>query len=165
MASDPIPKINNNNEIIGVTTITEARENGWPRRVTRIFIFNEKNELLLQKRSDEARIYPNLWDCSGGHVDVDESYVEAGSREVKEELGIDVEVREISEPVFYEDTFYVACKAVISSDTKFILKLDEIVETQWMQIDDFSNAVAVDPESYTAWTVHAWTNLKDKLVQ
>ena len=113
MASNPIPKIDADNNIIGETTITEARKNGWPRRVTRIFISNEKGEFLLQKRSTEARIHPGVWDCSGGHVDLGESYTQAGVREVFEELHTEVSVTEVTEPVFFENTFYVACRTTI----------------------------------------------------
>jgi len=165
MASNPIPKIDENNEVIGVTTITEARENGWPRRVTRIFIFNEKDEVLLQKRSLESRIHPGVWDCSGGHVDVDESYTEAGAREVQEELGMEVSVKEVSDPVLFDNTFYVLCKAHVHSEVTFILKTDEVTKTKWVSVDELSQMTTMHPDSFTPWVVDAWTKLKDKLIQ
>lgn len=163
MASNPIPKLDNENNSIGETTITEARKNGWPRRVTRLFISNEKGEYLLQKRSAQTRIHPCVWDCSGGHVDVGESYTQAGVREVFEELQVHVSVTEVHEPIFFEDTFYVACCAVIDSKTNFILKEDEVVATKWVTKTELLQLLKLYPDHFTPWVVHAWENLEKEL--
>lgn len=58
-------------------------------RVTGIFIYNEKNEILLQLRSAKSYRYPLHWDCSaGGHVDTKEDYATCAARELFEEIGI-----------------------------------------------------------------------------
>ncbi|GLY33380.1 NUDIX domain-containing protein [Kineosporia sp. NBRC 101731] len=46
--------------------------------------------LLLCHRSPSRRWYPNVWDLPGGHVDADESELEALRRELREEVGVDV---------------------------------------------------------------------------
>ena len=50
-------------------------------------IFNEKGEVLLQRRGD-----CNLWGFPGGTVELGETPQMAAKREVKEETGLDVEV-------------------------------------------------------------------------
>ncbi|MBR2876237.1 MAG: NUDIX hydrolase [Clostridia bacterium] len=50
-------------------------------------IFNEKGEVLLQKRAD-----CNKWGFPGGAVELGETPEMAAIREVKEETGLDVEV-------------------------------------------------------------------------
>ena len=50
-------------------------------------IFNEKGEVLLQKRAD-----CNKWGFPGGAVELGETPEMAAKREVKEETGLDVEV-------------------------------------------------------------------------
>ena len=58
-------------------------------RVTGIFIENNKNEILLQLRSEKSFRYPLFWDCSGGgHVDSGEDYDTCANRELFEETGI-----------------------------------------------------------------------------
>ena len=58
-------------------------------RVTGIFIFNKKNEVLLQLRSQNSFRYPLYWDCSGGgHVSSGESYITSAQRELHEEIGV-----------------------------------------------------------------------------
>lgn len=51
---------------------------------------NQAGEILLQKRA-EGRQMAGLWEFPGGKVDVGESPESALVRELKEELGIDVE--------------------------------------------------------------------------
>lgn len=164
MASSPIPKIDNNNEVVGETTIAEARQNGWPRRVTRIMIVNEKDQFLLQKRSAETVMHPNVWDCSGGHVDIGETYMQAGIREVAEELGVTVELKEVSLPVLFEGTFYQVCTAKLLSEVALTLKIDEVAEVKWISTNELSQMITLHPSSFTPWIVDLWINLKDELV-
>ena len=56
-----------------------------------VFLLNYKNQILLQKRSANKKLWPNLWDVTvGGHVDSGEFGRQALIRECKEELGIDI---------------------------------------------------------------------------
>ena len=50
-------------------------------------IFNEKGEVLLQKRADSSK-----WGFPGGAIELGETPQMAAAREVKEETGLDVEV-------------------------------------------------------------------------
>ena len=50
-------------------------------------IFNERGEVLLQRRGDE-----NKWGFPGGAIELGETPVMAAVREVKEETGLDVKV-------------------------------------------------------------------------
>ena len=62
----------------------------WFRSV-HIWIVNDNNELLLQKRSLYKTTFPNLWAVSvSGHVMAGETSIQAVIREVKEELDIDI---------------------------------------------------------------------------
>jgi len=52
-----------------------------------VIIFNEKNEVLLQKRADIK-----LWGIPSGHVEPGETVKEAAIREVLEETGLHVKI-------------------------------------------------------------------------
>jgi len=68
--------VDENDNVIGSEEKEVALHNGLIRRVVRIFVFNSKGELYLQRRSAGMVTYPNTWDQSaGGHVDVGETYV------------------------------------------------------------------------------------------
>ena len=52
-----------------------------------VIIVNDKNEILLQQRSDTL-----LWGLPGGLMEIEDSIENCAIREAKEELGIDVEL-------------------------------------------------------------------------
>lgn len=79
-----------------IVTREECHEKGLWHRSVYAFIFNEKGEVLLQKRSSNKKLWPNLWDITaGGHVLSGEFGMQALIREVKEELGLDIKEDEI----------------------------------------------------------------------
>ena len=51
-------------------------------------IINDRNEVLLVKRSKNSRVNPDVWSRPGGEVEFGESSAEAVEREVFEEVGI-----------------------------------------------------------------------------
>ena len=70
---------------------TEVHKDGdWHKEVY-IWIVNDKNEILLQKRAPSKNDNPNMWDISvAGHLTAGDSSLDGAVREVKEELGVDV---------------------------------------------------------------------------
>lgn len=48
--------------------------------------------LFLQQRPREKKMYPSLWETPGGKVEGNESHHEALKREIREELGVEVDV-------------------------------------------------------------------------
>ncbi len=70
-------------------------------RVVHVLIFNDKNNLLLQKRSKKKIFCPSHWSSSAqGHVRYGETYSDAAQREAFEELKIHIK------PVFFLKFFY-----------------------------------------------------------
>ncbi|MCV6630648.1 MAG: NUDIX domain-containing protein [Flavobacteriaceae bacterium] len=69
----------------------EAHLQGTLHRTVHIWIVNNQNEVLLQKRHPQKDTFPNLWDVSvAGHIEAGEFPLDAAIREVKEELGLDI---------------------------------------------------------------------------
>ena len=56
--------------------------------VVNALIIRDNRIFLTQRRHDQD--FPLTWECSGGHVDGNESHHQALARELKEELGVDV---------------------------------------------------------------------------
>lgn len=59
------------------------------------WLINDKYELLIQKRGANLKRHPNKWNFTGGAVDANETSYEGAKREVKEELGIDIDNLEL----------------------------------------------------------------------
>lgn len=79
-----------------IATREECHKNGYWHRAVYGFIINKNGDVLLQKRSANKKLWPNLWDITaGGHVLAGELGEQALIREVKEELGIDITENEV----------------------------------------------------------------------
>ena len=62
------------------------------RKGCSVLFVNDLKEVLLFLRDDkESILYPNMWDVPGGHVERDESPEQCIVREMKEEIGMDLE--------------------------------------------------------------------------
>lgn len=60
-------------------------------KVAAVIFLNEENELLLYLRDDKPSIpYPNSWALIGGHIEKNETILEALKREVKEEIDFEI---------------------------------------------------------------------------
>ena len=86
----------NNNPLGEIKEKMQAHEDGNFHRTAHVWIMNDKKELLLQKRSATKKSHPNCWDISGaGHIRAGESVIAGAIRELKEELGIEVNEKEL----------------------------------------------------------------------
>lgn len=94
---EKIDVLNELGEFTGkVATRDECHQKGLWHRAVYAFIIDKKENVLLQKRSANKKMWPNMWDVTvGGHVNSNEFGRQALIREVKEELGIDIKDDEI----------------------------------------------------------------------
>ncbi len=70
-------------------TKAEIYKHGYWHRTVHIWVINDQQELLMQKRNPFKKTFANLWAISAaGHVLSGESSLESGIRELKEELDI-----------------------------------------------------------------------------
>lgn len=96
MEHEMIDEYNHIGEKIGIVDKEVAHKKGLWHKAIHVWILNNKNEILLQYRCAEKKLYPNTWDCSfAGHIGAEESSVQAIIREGKEELGIDIDLEKL----------------------------------------------------------------------
>ncbi|XP_022617299.1 nucleoside diphosphate-linked moiety X motif 17 [Seriola dumerili] len=60
-----------------------------------ILLQTANQKVLLTRRAKELRIFPNVWVPPGGHVEPDETLLDAGLRELQEETGLKLESDEV----------------------------------------------------------------------
>lgn len=140
------------NEKGNFTGKTESREKChkeglWHKAVV-VFIINSKNQVLLQRRSPNKRMWPNMWDVTaGGHVLAGEFGFEAIIREAKEELGIELNKNEMT---FLGSSISTNNKAdiinkhfneyyIVNKDldeTRLTLQKEEVTEVKWIDKND-----------------------------
>lgn len=64
---------------------------GYYHLAVDIWIVNDFNELLIQKRSKTKRIRPNIWAATGGSVLSGETSLQGCIREAREEIGVNID--------------------------------------------------------------------------
>lgn len=109
-----------------------------------MFLINNKEQVLLQKRSTNKRFNPNKWSLCAGHVDYDEELETAAIREINEEIGLkisskelhlleEIEVSKEEENSHVMRYYYVFCN---KRENEFIIEKKELSEIRWFNIDE-----------------------------
>jgi isopentenyldiphosphate isomerase len=152
-------------KVVGYMQLPEALEKGLIRRVVLTFQFNDKNEVLIQKRGSHV-ITPLQYDCSSsGHVDQGETYKEAALRELEEELGVFSDsAEEVCSP-FYTPGFYNGVFLVRKSeDVTIKVNQEEVAEIRWISYSDLVKTADLYPEEFTESFMNVWRYVRDKLI-
>lgn len=91
-----VEQVDENDNVLGEVSREKAHTEGLWHRIAVVYLLNGKGEILIQERKDSPGF--GLDHSSAGHVDVGETYKEAASRELGEELGVyNVELEEIGD--------------------------------------------------------------------
>ncbi|XP_012678324.1 nucleoside diphosphate-linked moiety X motif 17 [Clupea harengus] len=61
-----------------------------------VLLQSANQKLLLTRRATSLRIFPNTWVPPGGHVELDETLLDAGLRELREETGLELDSKDVS---------------------------------------------------------------------
>lgn len=88
-----LTEVDKDDKEIGSIVKREAHAN--PARYHRaawIFIFNSKNEIVLQQRGFNKTHNPGLWDMAGGHQIFGNTIDQTANQELREELGIETKL-------------------------------------------------------------------------
>lgn len=93
-----LPVVDSQDRVYGAAPRRQVHRRQLMHRAVHLVVMNEKGEVLLQQRSARKDSHPGWWDISvGGHVDVGETYEDAATRELREELGIAGAFREVAQ--------------------------------------------------------------------
>jgi isopentenyl-diphosphate delta-isomerase len=150
--------VNEKDEKIGLMPKMEAHEKGVLHRAFSVFVFNDKNELLLQQRAAHKYHSPLLWTntcCS--HQRDGEGNIEAGKRRLKEEMGFECELEEVTWFIYKAPfdnglTEHELDHILIGYyNENPILNMEEVESCQWMTIEEVQHDMLNHPEIYTEW--------------
>ena len=161
-----ITYVDKNDRLIGYGPRLEAISKGIIHRIVRIFIYNTRGELLIQKRSLNIDI-PKRWDQSAaGHVDEGEDYVTAARRELQEEVGIaDIRLKKITK--FYAEEiddsvlkkrFNVLYRATYDGPITF--EPEEISEVKWVSPEELEKWMQNRPQDFTTGFLNSYKQSK-----
>ena len=120
-----------------------------------VFVINNKKQVLLQKRSANKRFNPNKWGLCAGHVDSKESLENASLRELKEEIGIDISIKDLEilsekELTLKNSNSHITYFYYIKSDlneSDFIIQTEELSEVKWFDISEVIDMINKEDQS------------------
>lgn len=177
MSVEHVVLVNEANQILATMPKSEVHTLETPlHRAFSIFVFNSKNELLLQQRSHMKKTWPLVWSNSCcGHPELTESTHQAAQRRLYQELGM-----EVSEVILVSDYRYrftrdgvteneICPIHVAFSDAKPNLNPTEVEAVKYIPWEDFVNEIKTNPRNWSEWCVeetlilaeNSW--LKDQL--
>jgi isopentenyl-diphosphate delta-isomerase len=135
--------VNEDDEIIGEVWKSEAhRDPSKIHREVAIAVFNNRGEVLIQRRSMDKTNNPGSWKITAaGHVDKGENPKKAIERELVEELGIKVNVKYLTKrfekregkPGYSESRFVYVYYATVKGRAEIRLDKNEVMDARWIK--------------------------------
>ncbi|WP_026451719.1 isopentenyl-diphosphate Delta-isomerase [Aequorivita capsosiphonis] len=158
MEEEKVILVDENDQKIGLMPKQEAHVKGLLHRAFSVFVFNQKNELMLQQRALHKYHTPGLWAntcCS--HQRDGESSMDAGKRRLFEEMGFTTDLKETT-TFIYKAPFD---NGLTEHELDHILvgnfegdpeiNPDEVAAWRWMDLEEVKKDIKTNPDIYTAW--------------
>ncbi|MBI4174082.1 MAG: isopentenyl-diphosphate Delta-isomerase [Candidatus Aenigmarchaeota archaeon] len=144
---------------LGLKEKMETHRNPVPlHRAFSVFVLNDKDQLLLTKRSSEKKTWPSFWSntcCS--HPRNAEPVELAGQRRLREELGFECDLTFLFKfeysAKFNEEWGENELDHVLIGYYNGTVKPNEneIDEIKWMDLDELRADMEKNPNNYTPW--------------
>ena len=171
---EPLILVDSNDRELGFLDKAACHDgSGCLHRAFSVFIFNDQNAVLLQKRATGKRLWPSYWSnscCS--HPRRGESMETAVRRRVDEELGFgENALRDLRFAYRFEyraqfhnlGSEHELCSVFVArTDAEPVVNTLEIDDWAWIGRDELTDRLAHQPESHTPWLKMEWSELLDK---
>jgi len=150
--------VDDNDNKIGLMPKLMAHEKALLHRAFSVFIFNDKNELMLQRRALSKYHSPGLWTntcCS--HQRDHESNIEAGKRRLKEEMGFVTDLKEVTSFIYKAPfdnglTEHEYDHVMVGKYNDMpTINPDEVDSWKWMDLEEVKVDINLNPSEYTEW--------------
>jgi len=158
MIEDNVILVDVHDKQIGLMPKLEAHEKGVLHRAFSVFIFNNKGELMLQRRALSKYHSPGLWTntcCS--HQRDGESNILAAKRRLNEEMGFVTELIEKTSFIYKANfdnglTEHELDHIIVGKyNHSPVINCSEVDSWKWMSMEDIRNNINDQPHNYTAW--------------
>lgn len=150
--------VNEKDEPIGLMPKMEAHEKAVLHRAFSVFIMNAKGETMLQQRAADKYHSPLLWTntcCS--HQRDGETNLEAGKRRLQEEMGFEVELKELFSFIYKapfdngltEHELDHVMMGYYNEEPQ--INPEEVQDWKWMKPETIKSDISNNPDNYTEW--------------
>jgi isopentenyldiphosphate isomerase len=129
---------------------SQIKKDGDFHKAISILIINSKKGILIQRRSHEKRVYPDLWSIFlRGHIRAHEESIDACMRELEEELGLKVSKEEIKfthiskhndiDHGYINNIFFD--NYILNTDIRDFKLGDEVSETKFISLKELEGLI------------------------
>lgn len=137
-----------------------AHQNGGQlHRAFSVFVFNQRGELLLQRRAKEKYHFGGLWSNTAcGHPAPGQGVVEAATQRLQEEMGFATQLRDVASFVYHAQD---AQSGLVEYELDHVLvgrfdgeptaNPDEVDEWRFVDLRELSPHMRDRPDEYTPW--------------
>lgn len=154
----------------GVMEKLEVHQKALLHRAFSVFIFNDKKEMLLQKRADKKYHSAGLWTnacCS--HPKPGENTTSAAQIRLQEEMGFNTQLKKAFDFIYkapfdnglteheFDHVF------VGTYDGNIIPNADEVSDYCYKPVEEIKNSIASHPQKYTEWFKIAFPKMETYL--
>ena len=164
MSEEIFDVVNEHDEVIGCRTRSEVHRLGLMHRAVHVLLFNSQGKVFLQLRSMKKDRQPGVWDSSAsGHVDSGEHYDACAVREVREELGVTLEIplkKLYKLPASAETDQEHVWVYQGRAEGPFTLPPDEIERGGWFAPKEVTRWIAERPQDFASALLAIWERLQ-----
>lgn len=159
MDNEPIQTYDEHGRRLGVVPRGRVHAEGLWHRAANVLLFRSNGQLILQQRSADKDVCPDLWDLSvAEHLAPGESFEAAAVRGLVEELGLSgIDLVPISEVLTacydhadicdreFQQSFKGVSDAILQPDPR------EVADVRELSLDELRTAIGDQPSLFTPW--------------
>lgn len=162
--------VDKNDTQIGLMSKLDAHKKGILHRAFSVFVLNNNNEIMLQKRAYNKYHSGGLWTntcCS--HQREGENSIEAGKRRLLEEMGFETELKIITSFIYkveFENGLteheldYLLIGKFLKSP---VINKQEVADWKWMKVELIADDIKLNPNNYTSWFKIIFDKFQNKI--
>ncbi|WP_370980126.1 isopentenyl-diphosphate Delta-isomerase [Agaribacterium sp. ZY112] len=169
--SDQLILVNEHDEELGLADKLSCHDGqGILHRAFSVLLFNERGEMLIQKRAEVKRLWGGFWSnscCS--HPREGESMTYAAQRRMSEELGLEAKHLTYLYKFQYHAQFgdigaeHELCSVFIGRcDEQAKPNPHEISEVRWLSPEALEHELETNPDAFTPWFKLEWSEIQNK---
>ena len=136
---------------------SKAHKEGLFHASVHLWLYDEKGQILIQKRAKTKDTHPNLWDVSvAGHIRFGERPMEALIRECKEEIGLSIRISDVtfigthSEKIIHKEDLtdwelhYIYTGALKTPFNKLVVQKSEVASIKLIDLEILKKATLIE---------------------
>jgi isopentenyl-diphosphate delta-isomerase len=164
--------VDENDEQIGTMEKMEVHQKALLHRAFSIFVFNDKGEILLQKRANKKYHSGGLWTnacCS--HPKPGEETLVAAKKRLHEEMGFVIDLKKAFHFIYkvpFDNglTEYEFDHVFIGTyDGDIIPNAEEVSDYCYKSVEEVKGSIQSHPQKYTEWFKIAFPKMEEYLVK